>query len=174
MRSPQCQKSRNCSRPANVAGSQLVDQIISYLLFVSSCRGVLPNRRHHAIIRSAIAASNYVQSITEGGAAITTKIQEFSDFQQGAVQELILLHGKRLSDAENRMVELPYAIYDSQDILVREIVEKGSGGIKSGLALLGGLQINTAPDALDYFLPLRFEYMDSQGNVVDDLLSTLQ
>eukprot|EP00957_Ditylum_brightwellii_P089510 6815892-Ditylum_brightwellii.AAC.1 len=31
---------------------------------------------------SAIAASNYLQGITEGGATITTKIQTFSDFQQ--------------------------------------------------------------------------------------------
>ena len=42
---------------------------------------------------SAIAASNYLKGITEGGAQITTKIQEFTDFQQGAVQELILPHG---------------------------------------------------------------------------------
>eukprot|EP00571_Detonula_confervacea_P011023 CAMPEP_0172306688 /NCGR_PEP_ID=MMETSP1058-20130122/7707_1 /TAXON_ID=83371 /ORGANISM="Detonula confervacea, Strain CCMP 353" /LENGTH=280 /DNA_ID=CAMNT_0013018655 /DNA_START=20 /DNA_END=859 /DNA_ORIENTATION=- len=79
---------------------------------------------------SAIAASNYLKGITHGGAEITTKLQKFSDFQQGAVQELILPFGKRLSDAEeggeqNRMKELPYALYDSQELLVREIVRKG-------------------------------------------------
>jgi Limiting CO2-inducible proteins B/C beta carbonyic anhydrases len=31
---------------------------------------------------SAVAASNYLKGITEGGAKITTKIQTFSDFQQ--------------------------------------------------------------------------------------------
>lgn len=122
---------------------------------------------------SAIAASNYLQGITEGGATITTKIQEFTDFQQGAVQELILPHGKRLTDAENRMLELPYALYESQDLLVRDVVGAGASGTKSGLALLGGIQINTGPDTPDYFHPLRFDYMNNKGEVLDDLLPSL-
>ena len=122
---------------------------------------------------SAIAASNYLQGITDGGAKITTKLQTFSDFQQGAVQELILPFGKRLGDAENRMKELPYALYDSQDILVRDIINTGKGGVKKGLALLGGIQINTGPDTLDYFHPLRFDYYDENGEKVEDLLSGL-
>ena len=123
---------------------------------------------------SAMAASDYVKGITDGGAQITTKIQEFTDFQQGAVQELILPHGKRLSDAENRMVELPYALYESQDMLMSRIVKKGSTGIKRGLALLGGVQINTGPDTLDYFVPLRFDFMNYRGKVVEDMLSSLK
>lgn len=83
-------------------------------------------------------------------------------------------HGKRLADAENRMVELPYALYESQDLLMGDIVQKGCGGVRNNIALLGGLQINTAPDALDYFLPLRFDYMDNEGNVIEDMLSALQ
>jgi len=122
---------------------------------------------------SAIAASNYLKGITEGGATVTTKIQEFTDFQQGAVQELILPHGKRLADAKNRMVELPYALYESQDVLMGHIVRKGCGRIKNKIALLGGIQINTAPEALDYFLPLRFDYMDNEGNVLEDMLGSL-
>ncbi|KAL7457367.1 hypothetical protein ACHAXS_000399, partial [Conticribra weissflogii] len=122
---------------------------------------------------SAIAASNYLKGITDGGAKITTKLQSFSDFQQGAVQELILPFGKRLGEAENRMKELPYALYDSQDILVRDIINTGKGGIKKGLALLGGIQINTGPDTLDYFHPLRFEYYNEDGEVVEDLLALL-
>ena len=123
---------------------------------------------------SAIAASNYVKGITDGGAKITTKLQQFSDFQQGAVQELILPFGKRLNDADNRMKELPYALYDSQDILVRDIISTGSGSIKKGLALLSGIQINTSPDTLDYFHPLRFDYYDENGKVVEDLLPKLK
>jgi len=122
---------------------------------------------------SAIAASNYVQGITDGGAVITTKLQEFTDFQQGAVQELILPHGKRLSDAENRMVELPYALFDSQDLLLNEIVKKGSLGIKRGVALLGGIQINTGPDTLDYFHPLKFDFMNYRGDVTDNMLDAV-
>jgi len=123
---------------------------------------------------SAIAASNYLKGITDGGAKITTKLQQFSDFQQGAVQELILPFGKRLNDADSRMKELPYALYDSQDILVRDIVSGGSGGIKGGLALLSGVQINTSPDTLDYFHPLRFDFYDENGKVVEDLLPQLK
>ena len=123
---------------------------------------------------SAIAASNYLKGITNGGAKITTKLQQFSDFQQGAVQELILPFGKRLNDAEDRMKELPYALYDSQDILVRDIISTGSGGIKKGLALLGGIQINTSPNTLDYFHPLRFDFYDENGDVVEDLLPSLK
>mmetsp|Transcript_7037 Transcript_7037/g.15190 ORF Transcript_7037/g.15190 Transcript_7037/m.15190 type:complete len:300 (+) Transcript_7037:60-959(+) len=123
---------------------------------------------------SAIAASNYLQGITSGGAAINANIQSFTDFQQGAVQELILPHGKRLSDANDRMKELPYALYDSQDILVREIIHDGSGGIKKGLALLGGIQINTGPDSDDYFHPLRFDLYDENGDVVENLLPKLK
>jgi len=122
---------------------------------------------------SAIAASNYLKGITDGGAVITTKIQEFTDFQQRAVQELILPHGKRLSDAEDRMVELPYALYESQDMLMREIVKKGASGTKKGLALLGGIQINTGPDTMDYFHPLRFDYMNNEGEVLEDMLSRI-
>ena len=122
---------------------------------------------------SAVAASNYVKGITDGGAKITTKLQQFSDFQQGAVQELILPFGKRLNDADNRMKELPYALYDSQDILVRDIVSTGTGSIKSGLALLSGIQINTSPGTLDYFHPLRFDFYDENGKVVEDLLPQL-
>ena len=122
---------------------------------------------------SAIAASNYLQGITDGSASINPRIQQFTDFQQGAVQELILPHGKRLSDANDRMKELPYALYDSQDVLIRDIIESGKGGIKKGLALLGGIQINTGPDTDDYFHPLRFDYYDSDGNLVGSMLSKL-
>jgi Limiting CO2-inducible proteins B/C beta carbonyic anhydrases len=112
---------------------------------------------------SAIAASNYLKGIVEGGAKPTTKVQTWSDFQQGAVQQLILPHAARLGAAENRMIELPYALYTSQDLLLQDILETGKAGLKKGTAVLGGVQINTSPDTLDYFHPLRFEYMDDKG-----------
>jgi len=119
---------------------------------------------------SAIAASNYLKGITDGGATISTNLQSFTDFQQNAVKELILPHGKRLSDAENRMQDLPYALYESQDLLMRSIVNAGAKGTKKGLALLGGIQINTSPDTLDYFHPLRFDLMNSDGEILEDML----
>jgi Limiting CO2-inducible proteins B/C beta carbonyic anhydrases len=122
---------------------------------------------------SAIAASNYLKGITDGGAVITSKIQQFSDFQQGAVQELILPHGKRLSDAKNRMQELPYALYDSQDVLMLDIVKTGAAGTKRGVALLGGIQINTGPTTADYFHPLRFDFINSKGDTVETMLKKI-
>ena len=125
---------------------------------------------------SAVAASNYLKGITDGTLPITTQIKKFTDFQQGAVQELILPHGNRLANADDRMVELPYALYESQDMLMGEIVKRGSAGIKDkrGVALLGGIQINTGPDTLDYFLPLRFNFLsNSSGEDVEDMLPDL-
>ena len=118
---------------------------------------------------SAIAASNYLEGITGGGAKINVNIQSFTDFQQGAVQELILPYGKRLTDAKNRMLELPYALYETQDLLMQTIVDTGAAGLKKGTALLGGIQINTSPDTQDYFHPLRFDYLQS-GKDVENLL----
>ena len=112
---------------------------------------------------SAVAASGYVDSIMSGTKDVSVGIQGFNDFQQQGVQELILPYGKRLADSENRMVELPYALYDSQDMLMTEIVGAGSTGIKKGLAMLGGIQINTGPDTPDYFVPLKFDYMNYHG-----------
>ena len=121
---------------------------------------------------SAVAASNYLKNITEGSATVTTKIQSFTDFQQGAVQELILPHGKRLMEAKDRMLELPYALYESQDLLMGDIVQAGKRGLKKGTALLGGIQINTGPATMDYFHPIRFDFMDSTGTI-EDLLPEL-
>lgn len=86
----------------------------------------------------------------------------------------MLPHGKRLANAANKMVELPLALYESQDMLLRDIITKGNQKIKRGLVLLGGIQINTGPDTLDYFLPLRFEYITDQGKSIRNLLPELK
>ena len=125
---------------------------------------------------SAIAAARYLRGITDGGAVITAKIQNFLDFQQSAVQEMILPHGKRLHDAgDDFLKEIPYALYQSQDVLLHDIVKQVRNGLKHyrGTAILGGIQINTGPDTMDYFHPLRFELMDNNGNIIEDMLPHL-
>ena len=122
---------------------------------------------------SAVAADRYLKGITDGGATMVADVQKFTDFQQGAVQQLILPHGKRLADAENRMVELPLALFDSQDVLMQDIVQTGAGGTKRGLAVLGGIQINTHPNTPDYFLPIRFDLRNNKGEIVESLLPAL-
>jgi hypothetical protein len=122
---------------------------------------------------SAVAASNYLESITKGGFPVSTDMRKFTDFQQGAVQKMILPYGQRLANAENRMVELPYALYEIQDMLMQSIVKGGISGTKKGVTLLGGIQINTGPDAPDYFHPLRFDYMNNEGEVLEEMLSKM-
>lgn len=123
---------------------------------------------------SAVAASNWVEEITSGEALITTNLQQFTDFQQGAVQQMMLPHCRRLDDAgDDRMKELPYAMYDSQDLLMRKITEAGAGSTRNGLILLGGVQINTGPTTPDYFHPLRFCFMNRDGDIVENMIPAL-
>ena len=56
---------------------------------------------------------------------------------------------------------------------MKDIVDTGKGGIKKGLALLCGIQINTGPDSDDYFHPLRFDYYDDTGDVADYMLESI-
>jgi len=71
------------------------------------------------------------------------------------------------------MKELAYALFESQDMLLQDIISAGKGGLKEGTAVLAGIQINTGPTTMDYFHPLRFDYIDNKGNVVQDLLPAL-
>eukprot|EP00562_Extubocellulus_spinifer_P035901 CAMPEP_0178681516 /NCGR_PEP_ID=MMETSP0699-20121125/1277_1 /TAXON_ID=265572 /ORGANISM="Extubocellulus spinifer, Strain CCMP396" /LENGTH=307 /DNA_ID=CAMNT_0020325979 /DNA_START=70 /DNA_END=993 /DNA_ORIENTATION=- len=118
--------------------------------------------------RSAIEASNFVMGASTGVAA-----NAFTDLQQGAVQNLVAPLVDRLKESEHPMLELPYGIYDIQKELVEGIVNQGIGDVKGGIALLGGVQINTGPDTLDYFHPLRFDLINNRGELVENMLPTL-
>mmetsp|Transcript_40509 Transcript_40509/g.69102 ORF Transcript_40509/g.69102 Transcript_40509/m.69102 type:complete len:349 (+) Transcript_40509:96-1142(+) len=126
---------------------------------------------------SAVAASNYLKGIHDGTATVTSSLRSFTDFQQGAVQELLLPFGNRLEKLdgeEKRMTQLPYALYDAQEVMMNDIIEAGKGGIKKGgLAILGGIQINTGPETEDYFKVLRLDCYDENGEVVASLLEDI-
>jgi len=123
--------------------------------------------------------------------------QNFIDFQPTAVQELISSYGQRLAAAEvageNRMIELPYALYDSQDRVLSELImtqiqqQQAPTGSSStttstttisttgtkrgcrGVAVLGGIQITTeGPKTPDYFHPLRFDYIMKNHGTTDN------
>ena len=92
------------------------------------------------------------------------------DMQQNAVKSLMEpIVANRLAASEYPMVELPYALYESQDQFIREITNAGIGDNKRGLVVLGGIQINTGPGVPDYFLPARLELLNNRGEVVEDL-----
>lgn len=100
----------------------------------------------------------------------------FNDLQQAAVEQQITPYMETLMQSDNALLDLPYILFYSQNDLWNEIIQTaGRSSIKSGgLAMLGGIQINTAPGTLDYFLPLRFDYLNSDGQVVEDMLDTLR
>lgn len=119
---------------------------------------------------SAITACNQATGVSPG----MTEMDMFTDLQQGAVQNLVTPLRERLQASEYPMVELPYAIYESQNQLVESIVTEGIGGVKEGgIVLLGGVQINTGPNTVDYFHPLRFDWISSSGELVENLLPTI-
>jgi len=94
------------------------------------------------------------------------------DAQQAYVNAQLAPYGERLLAADDRNIELPYALYDAQKKMMDGIVAKGASAMEGNgyIAMLGGIQINTPDNLSDYFLPLNFELRDSKGNKVKDLL----
>lgn len=95
------------------------------------------------------------------------------DAQQSFVQRMLWPYYGRLKSAENKMLELPFCLYDAQKRLVERIV---SGGCKhkGTLAVMGGIQINTPASTSDFFLPLSFELYDSNGRLLRDFLPSIR
>lgn len=92
---------------------------------------------------SAVAASMYVQSVLDGAepAGIPEKV---ADAQQAYVGAMLLPHAERLAKAQDKMVELPYALFDAQDELMQEILSAASGAVGDGkVAALGGIQVSS-------------------------------
>jgi Limiting CO2-inducible proteins B/C beta carbonyic anhydrases len=120
---------------------------------------------------SAVAAAGYVEGVLDGGERAPPATEAF-DAQQNYVGNLLLPHGDRLQAAVDPMVELPYALFDSQDDLMQEIISKACGNVHDPgrIACLGGIQINTPAGMDDYFLPLRFDIRDNKGNLLETLI----
>jgi hypothetical protein len=94
------------------------------------------------------------------------------DAQQAYVDANLAPYAERLLAADDRNIELPYALYDAQKQMMDGIVAKGASAMEGNgyIAMLGGIQINTPDGISDYFLPLSFELRNSQGNMVKSLL----
>ena len=121
---------------------------------------------------SAVAASGYVASVLSGEAEKAAIPDDPIHAQQAYVGDMLLPYAERLEAAEEKMVELPYALYDAQSDMVERIVSASAGGVADGnIAVLGGIQINTPEGFSDYFLPLSFELYNNKGELVDDLLA---
>lgn len=94
------------------------------------------------------------------------------DAQQAYVNAQLAPYGERLLAADDRNVELPYALFDAQRKMMDLIVDKGVSALESTekVALLGGIQINCPDGISDYFLPLSFEIRNSEGKKIKDLM----
>lgn len=124
---------------------------------------------------SAAAAAGYVSKVFSGEIEPACIPNDPLDAQQTWVGKKLCVHGERLHKAEEPAVELPLALFDCQDELMKSIVSKGCGEVagKGLIALLGGIQINTPAGTSDYFLPKVFELRNNKGEVVEDLMSAL-
>ena len=93
------------------------------------------------------------------------------DAQQAYVDAELAPYATRLLNANDRNVELPFALYDAQKKMMDSIVAQGASAMEGtgNIALLGGIQINTPDGVSDYFLPLNFELRDYQGQFKADL-----
>jgi len=120
-----------------------------------------------------VLAGNIADDSSEGGA-----LAAFMDLQQKQIQfqmEPFFVNDDRLRNSPHPMRDLPYALYEKQSRLVEEIITTGQPvyAQKQGIALLGGIQINTGPGLSDYFHPLRFDYLNNDAQVVANLLPQL-
>ena len=101
---------------------------------------------------SATAAAAYCSMVLNGERTKSVDPNDFVDAQQTWVGSSLLPHAQRLKDASKPEIELPFALFDCQDELMKRIVSKGCGEVATDnseeghggkIALLGGIQINT-------------------------------
>ncbi len=119
---------------------------------------------------SAVAASNYVSSVLANPSAKATMPSDVEDVQQYFVGKMLLPFAQQLEDADDKMVELPYALYSAQSEMVKDIVTNGASGVTNGnIGVLGGIQINTPPGFTDYYMPLSFDLYNNKGELVKQL-----
>ena len=120
---------------------------------------------------SAVAASGYVSQVHTGATTKYGPPEIPDDAQQNFVGTALLPYAAHLEAAEDKMTELPYALYDAQKKLMDTIVQAGCGSVagEGKVAVLGGIQVNTPPGSSDYFLPLSFEVFDNKGTMIENL-----
>jgi len=123
---------------------------------------------------SAAAAAGYVKSCMADESKKKGFPDDIVDAQQTCVGNMLLQHGKRLENAADPAVELPSALFDAQDELMKKIVSQACQETHGGkITLLGGIQINTPPGMKEYFLPKVFEIRDDKNNLIKNLMKDM-
>eukprot|EP00980_Cylindrotheca_fusiformis_P028320 scaffold22592_cov129-Cylindrotheca_fusiformis.AAC.6 len=121
---------------------------------------------------AALAKIRKGQMVPMDGEAKSLPPTDSLDAQQAYVDAQLAPYAQRLLAADDRNVELPYALYDAQKKMMDGIVAKGAGAMEGNgkIALLGGIQINTPEEYSDYFLPLNFDLLDNKGKFIKSLI----
>jgi len=125
---------------------------------------------------SAQAAAGYVTGVAKGTVK-PSKTQDPLDVEQSTVSNMLMPYSERLMAAKDLQIELPFALYDAQSVVMDKIIQKACGGVKGKngrIALLGGIQINTPLEESDFFLPLRFEVINNEGKVLENLMASME
>lgn len=141
--------------------------------------GKVNRRGHHgsgACCNTAIAAMAYVKAVKEGGKIHSPDPSDPIDAQQVFVDSALMEYGDRLMAANNPNVELPHCLFECQDKLMKRIVDKClPNDVPPGtnIALLGGIQINTPEGTPEYFLPKKFNLINHEGEIQEDMLAAL-
>jgi len=138
------------------------------------------NRRGHqgsgACCHTGLASLEYVKAVKEGRTIHSPDPSDPMNAQLVFVNSALLEHSDRLLQAEDPAVELPHAMYDCIDELLKRILDKClPRDLPAGVpvALLGGVQVNTPEGTPEYFLPKKFTIVNNNGEVIEDLLSEL-
>ena len=104
-----------------------------------------------------MAALNYARQESTAPSRTSARTSAFTalDWEQSQVNSLVLAQRERIFGAQNPTLELPYALFDMQDRMFRQIILEAAPN--SPISMLGGIQINTPEGQADYFCPLRFD-----------------
>mmetsp|Transcript_6850 Transcript_6850/g.12891 ORF Transcript_6850/g.12891 Transcript_6850/m.12891 type:complete len:382 (+) Transcript_6850:127-1272(+) len=117
---------------------------------------------------SGVAGLKYVSSVFKGEQEEMAMPKDATDAQQYFVGKMLLPFAKQLEESEDKMLELPRALYAGQIDLMKKIIDKSASAVADGgtIALIGGIQINTPPEYTDYFLPMDFNIYDNTGKLL--------
>jgi len=103
-------------------------------------------------------------------------VDDLLDCQQNMVRNELLPYKAFLKKSVKLESDLPQALFDGQDRLMKNIVFQAGSEVPAGgfIVLLGGIQINTPGECSDYFLPKVFEMRNRDGKVVSEMLQMVK
>jgi len=143
--------------------------------------GKVNRRGHHGSSECcgpSSAALEYCRRVKAGELGeIGTPTDIIESQQTWVCNEMLPLIDRIIKDdgETDPTIELPLALYDSQDAMMVRIFAKAGDQVRadSKIAFLGGITVNTPEGVSEYFLPKKFQIMNNKGEVIADLLEEL-